>query len=152
MRIEPTYCGLTKGLYRDCQRPAMPDSPIPLCEKHMREAYLHFANHIEALWDTLEEDPLAWSKRVFRPHTEGPDRPVVYYMLIGHHVKIGTTRNLSARLTQLMPDELLATEPGGLELEKERHVQFAQWRDKGREYFLPGPDLRAHIESLGASA
>lgn len=152
MRIERNYCGLTDALDIDCHRPVMPEAPIPLCEKHMRIAYLHFADHIGNRWRHIDEqDQQAFAKNGIPPawpkHTGGP---VVYYALVGHRIKIGHTRVLKHRMGILQPDELLALEPGGIELERKRLKQFAQWRRKGKEYFHPGPDLRAHIENLRA--
>lgn len=78
---------------------------------------------------------------------------VVYYMRVGNRVKIGTTCQLGNRLRQINPEELLATEPGGLSRERQRHREFKALRTHG-EWFELGSPLTEHIaelrEKLGA--
>lgn len=75
---------------------------------------------------------------------------IVYYILRGPLIKIGTTTRPRQRFDALMPDAILAIEPGDKELEGIRHTQFEPLRDRnvGREYFTPGPELIAHIREL----
>lgn len=74
---------------------------------------------------------------------------VVYYVRIHDRVKIGTTANMRERMHILLPDEVLATEPGFRELESLRHAQFAHLRIKGPgERFAPAEDLMSHIRML----
>lgn len=72
---------------------------------------------------------------------------VVYYVRIRDTIKIGTTVNLRSRLYSLVPDELLAIEPGGVRLERMRHQQFAAYRIRG-ERFHPSEELMSHIAML----
>jgi hypothetical protein len=74
-------------------------------------------------------------------------RHVVYYMRFGPVIKIGTTDDLRRRAQTLKPDEVLAAEPGGRDLETKRHHQFARHRAE-RELFFPAPELRAHIKRV----
>lgn len=77
--------------------------------------------------------------------------PVVYYVRRGHLIKIGTTTNLADRMNVLMPDEILAIEPGDRDLERARHQEFADLRVHGQsEHFYPGPELDAHIRRVRA--
>lgn len=78
------------------------------------------------------------------------DAPVVYYLLLGDRIKIGTTIHLRNRLKSLRVDDraVLATEPGGLELERRRHLQFATERLGRREDFAISARLMDHIRSL----
>lgn len=71
----------------------------------------------------------------------------VYYVRCGRLIKIGMTTNLANRFASIRPNEVLAIEPGGLEVEGETHKQFADLR-AGGEYFHPGPSLQQHITSL----
>jgi hypothetical protein len=81
---------------------------------------------------------------------EGGD-PVVYYVRIGDYVKIGFSTRLRNRLASLRADELLAVEPGGPELERQRHKEFSSERiDLRRENFRPSERLEAHIEAIRA--
>ncbi|MEW2415307.1 hypothetical protein AB0953_16550 [Streptomyces sp. NPDC046866] len=73
----------------------------------------------------------------------------VYYVRCGHLIKIGTTINLASRFISIRPNEVLALEPGGQELETARHREFRALRASG-EYFHPGPALQEHILALRA--
>lgn len=73
--------------------------------------------------------------------------PVVYYLEFGNRIKIGTSKNLPARLQGLTYDRLLAIEPGSHALEHLRHVEFKHTRVNG-EWFLDSEPLRQHIASL----
>lgn len=84
-------------------------------------------------------------------------RPVVYYMTSSHRgvVKIGTTVDLESRLRRFnqgrgVQCHVIAHEPGGPSLERERHRQFADAYLIGEWYWLP-PDLVSHIKSLGGA-
>jgi hypothetical protein len=71
---------------------------------------------------------------------------VVYYVRRDRYVKIGTTTQLQDRMRGLMPDEVLALEPGSYTLEGELHKRFAHLRVRPNcEYFLLDDELRAHI-------
>lgn len=81
---------------------------------------------------------------------------VVYYIGVTGEdfVKIGTTKNLQARLRSLSTARadgdrlvILATEPGSYDVEQRRHEQFAEARGHG-EWFKVTPDLQAHIDML----
>ncbi|MFD0405604.1 hypothetical protein ACFVHV_09735, partial [Kitasatospora sp. NPDC127116] len=72
-----------------------------------------------------------------------------YYIRRGDLLKIGTTVNPVRRFNSLLPDEILAFEPGGRAKEASRHAQFAHLRVSERgEYFFLGPDLVAHAAEV----
>ncbi|MDX2538598.1 GIY-YIG nuclease family protein [Streptomyces scabiei] len=74
------------------------------------------------------------------------DGGVVYYVRRGSMVKIGTTVNMYKRMAAILPDEVLATEPGSYSLEAQRHRQFRKLRVTGQvEWFHAGPLLQEHI-------
>lgn len=77
---------------------------------------------------------------------ESPDA-VVYYVRIGERIKIGWSSDLARRMQDLMPEEILAVEPGGPAVEQQRKRQFLHLRIIG-ERFHPGPDLLAHIAEV----
>ncbi|MHC3427205.1 GIY-YIG nuclease family protein [Streptomyces sp. DT18] len=84
------------------------------------------------------------------PGTFG-DEPgaVVYYIRRGEAVKIGTSGQLRHRMAELMPDEVLAVEPGSYTLEAQLHARFAHIRlDPNREYFRLTSELARHIEAV----
>src|SRR5690349_15381919 len=61
-----------------------------------------------------------WQKR----HAQPVRRSIVYYIRRGDLIKIGTTATPQRRFKALMPDEILAFEPGGVDQEAARHRQF----------------------------
>jgi len=74
---------------------------------------------------------------------------VVYYIDLGEHIKIGFTTSLDRRLSALRVDreQLLAYEPGGRDLEKQRHREFKAERLGQRENFRKSERLMRHIEA-----
>jgi|SRR5690606_2816980 len=93
---------------------------------------------------TEEEASLA--DRGLKPDQEGG---VVYYVRRGSMVKIGTTINMQKRMTAILPDEILATEPGSYSLEAQRHREFRSLRVRGQvEWFHAGPPLQEHIRTV----
>lgn len=77
-----------------------------------------------------------------RPRVE-----VVYYLRWEQRIKIGTSSHPRQRLAAIWHQELLAFEQGGRELERRRHVQFAELREGG-EWFRADPRLLAHAEAI----
>ncbi|MGW4505708.1 hypothetical protein ACWENO_13820 [Streptomyces sp. NPDC004436] len=90
-----------------------------------------------------EGDVPRWKKT--RSETRGPDW--IYYVRCGYLIKIGTTTDLAQRFTSIRPNEVLALEPGGQQLETEHHREFKALR-AGGEYFHPGVALQEHILRL----
>ena len=76
-----------------------------------------------------------------------PSRHVTYYVRLGNRVKIGTTTHLANRLQHIPCEELLAVEPGGVDVERERHRQFQQLRVTG-EWFEYAEPLISHVAQL----
>jgi hypothetical protein len=75
---------------------------------------------------------------------------VVYYMRIGNRVKIGYSANLKSRLDSINPEELMAIEPGGMGLERDRHDQFRELHTHGEWFRLEDP-LVSHIDQVRAT-
>lgn len=76
---------------------------------------------------------------------------VYYVRLDSDLIKIGYSAYIADRIAsfRVSINNLLATEPGGLRLEKERHRQFAAERVNGQlEEFHHSPRLQAHMEKL----
>lgn len=112
---------------------------------------------LQVRWKSLsrdeQTDPALMRKMIAEYQGEmaqfqhGAPASVVYYLRFCCLVKIGTTTSIADRLKVIPHHELLATEPGSYDLERERHQQFAHLRDVG-EWFQAGPDLHAHIRTL----
>ncbi|MCF6376914.1 GIY-YIG nuclease family protein [Nocardioides KLBMP 9356] len=137
----------------DCGRPAnsglRPELPS-LCSAHGLEIARHFRAEILA----EEQARLAAlaqrrSDRDVAAQGNVGGRPLVYYARIGNYIKIGYSTHLHDRLRSLRADELLAIEPGGYELEQERHRQFGADRiDERRENFRGSDDLLRHVLAM----
>jgi hypothetical protein len=86
-----------------------------------------------------------------QPKLPEPDRPVtVYYVQVGHLVKIGCTENLKRRLLAYPPyRRVLALEhDSSWAAESQRLIQFAEYLAEGKEWFRPGPALIEHINKI----
>jgi hypothetical protein len=95
---------------------------------------------------TQQQASLAAAQR--RPAVKS--RVCVYYMRMGNRCKIGFTGNIASRVRAINPEELLVTEPGGFELEQQRHAQFSDLRTHG-EWFRYEGALVDHVMALKGS-
>lgn len=75
-------------------------------------------------------------------------QPIVYYVRRGSLVKIGTTASPRKRFAELIPDEILAVEPGERDLEQQRHAEFGALRLAQSEYFHAAPALLDYARKL----
>lgn len=79
--------------------------------------------------------------------------PVIYFARCGEYIKIGFTRGKpQQRLKGLstanpLPVELVATAPGGQDLERELHQRFSAFHWSG-EWFVFSDQIREYIASL----
>lgn len=113
-----------------CDRESWPDVPIPLCQKHALAIWLHVTDLIE---------------QSFTPGPPPPSKPVVYFIQVGTHIKIGTTTCLPARLDTFKthgaePPQLLLAVEGDRTQERQVHALFKADRVHG-EWFTPSPAL-----------
>lgn len=139
-----------------CMRLAEGGGP-PLCQKHINDVIEdHEREKIRWTAEAIAEGRRESEQRAAIHAAErariGEGQSQVYYVRIGDRVKIGYSINLKQRLNALRVPEsaLLATEPGGRQLERERHLQFAAERVGRREDFNPSRRLLAHIEAIKA--
>lgn len=89
------------------------------------------------------------SSEAMKRHAVPVRQSIVYYIRRGNLIKIGTTVNPVKRFDSLMPDEILAHEPGDSKLETIRHNQFSPERvTKRGEYFRGSPRLMKHVASV----
>jgi hypothetical protein len=75
----------------------------------------------------------------------------VYYARRGSLVKIGTSSDIYRRMAEILPDEVMAVEPGSYALESKMHLQFRHLRalSRGqREWFRLEQELRDHITGV----
>lgn len=150
-----------------CRLPLLVKEPIALCGMHAKQLAnaRGFRDNIVKHPDVVFEEMLArrdehvhlQQQSIFKlaaAHSAEQSRirsakGHVYYIRLRGCIKIGFTINMKARMGQLMPDKILATEPGTRKLEARRHKQFDKLRaDIGREYFKPESDLMDHIAAV----
>lgn len=107
---------------------------------------------LAAAWELASANPvLRWRQArrvdVSRLLSGKPHAPVVYFVRVGHRVKIGTSKNLRERLLALYlgPQDVLAVVPGNRHVEAAYHRRFADSNAEapGRpELFRVGLHLR----------
>lgn len=120
-----------------------------LCNEHAWEVVNRYRHAVEADIELARRRKAAEAERRESVRQGNGEGSLVYYARIGDYIKIGFSTRLKNRLKSLRADELLAIEPGGLEVERERHHQFADERiDMKRENFRPSPTLEAHVAAL----
>lgn len=141
-----------------CDRPSLPGAPFPICILHAARLMSYLDSRMPSLLDDRMMVMVRSMEKVHpapkRPGLPQPNQvfdPVVYYIRVGEHIKVGYTSNLTERLRAYPPDSIvLATEPGDRDLESERHRQFRDERRMGQEWFNPSERLLAHIEQIKA--
>lgn len=79
--------------------------------------------------------------------------PVVYFVVNGSRVKIGTTQNIRERIRTLClrMDDVALVLHGGQEHERSLHERFAEHRAGDTEWFDLADDLAAFVATGGAS-
>lgn len=129
---------------KDCGLPVVADSPVPICQVHLRQAYTYIADQM------VKRAEERTHHRAERSEPENADRPrpLVYYAERGNLIKIGTTIALRQRMAALMVDRLLATEPGDYQLEGLRLKQFRHLLVRGREWHRRDDALLSHIAMI----
>lgn len=157
-RAESTRCtALTRsGKFCD-ERKTLPDAPFPICIEHAALLLRYLKSYMPNAMDDriiLMGQAAVEERERLAPVRERREREsVVYYVQVGQHIKVGYTSDLPSRMRAYPPmRRLLATEPGGPVLEKQRHAQFANDLRHGNEWFHPSPALLAHINRLRQAA
>ena len=155
------YSGVKLGLIQreccdpDCDAAPMDGSPVPLCPRHfaaVARAFIAIAKdrHDQAVLDVIDSvNPEKTLSRAFK--VIGDDRrsrAVVYFVRFGSRIKIGTTTDLSRRLTEIPHDEVLCVVPGGADVERRHHEDFARWRLTG-EWFAATDECLAAVAAIG---
>lgn len=147
----------------------------PLCKNHCRQlaaSMMYVPEVRDAMLDTAASaevtvraeqrehqkaiaDAEFVAQATFNNQVRRPDCPIVYYVRLGFdHIKIGTSIYLPQRMRDLRvidTSHVLAAEPGGREVERRRHLQFAHLKyEILLEDFRQAPDLMEHIAAVRA--
>ena len=147
---EPDY-GVRECCIPDCEHLVPRNRSIPVCHSCGVKIAVHHAGDADLALGVQREQQIQREQAKARRDAAYAGQSQVYYIRIGDHIKIGYSTNLKQRISQLrlQRSALLATEPGGRELEKERHRQFSADRIvSNREDFEPSPRLMAHIDAI----
>lgn len=137
-----------------CDSHAMAGAPFPICARHAIRVFEFIADELKSrtttagALDALRTFTANHATNVKRaPFNPQPE--CVYYVQVGPHIKIGHTMHLKARMEAYpRTARLLAVEYGSVTLEKQRHRQFGEDRETGREWFRASQALMQHIEEL----
>lgn len=147
-------CTIEHANGKFCDSPSMKDAPFPICPHHAIKLHKHmlevYAAEILGPQPTDEERERTWTARGQRHKEALNQQSLVYYVRIHDFIKIGVTTKIKQRMQQLRvpTDAILATEPGGRDLEKDRHKQFADLRIGTLENFKPTKRLIEHIDAV----
>jgi len=114
--------------------------------------------------DVTDSKPLRTERVYNRPHRFSPadERresrsslarevgPVVYFIRTKRDlIKIGFTTDIATRHSTFGSfDQILALQAGTIADEKALHVRFSELLADRNEYFRPGPDLLAYINTI----
>lgn len=139
-----------------CGGPLIEERNLPLCTIHFIKVGHVFVGEFQVRVfsaQSAKDDPAALVEQAARRAEQERARQaaaVVYYVRIHDVIKIGYTSNLRTRVSGLRvdPDAVLATEPGGRDLEAIRHREFAECRIGRREDFRPTERLLRHIDHV----
>lgn len=148
-RIATSRCTVINRKQAFCDAPSIPESPFPICGRHATELYGFLRDTLDAA-DPFAGIPTMSVITEVPQHFDG--RQVVYYLRSGLYIKIGRTGDVRRRMYHYQPGvELVALEPGGYELEQQRHAEFEHLRVGQREWFSAGPELVAHVVGIRES-
>lgn len=131
----------------ECPRKASGRVPmVPMCNYHALQIAMLFRSDVLAVAEREQVDASTQRAEAKAARSGNREGALVYYAQIGNYIKIGFSTRLQARMRTLRVDKLLAIEPGGPELERQRHIDFAAERvDLRRENFRASPALLGHI-------
>ena len=136
-----------------CDGDSLPDAPFPICVVHAAEVLRYLNSVVTDGGAAVEAARAIEGEDVPSILIPDEDAPLVYYLRVGNHIKIGHSTNFTVRRRQYPPDaELLAVEFGDTALELQRHRQFRKDLARRREWFTPSPELMAHIKDLAEQA
>lgn len=148
----PDRCGI-----EGCASQAVPElSDFPVCSYHFEKIIKkHKAKATQRERDQLTRQKDGVAQVAARDEKRKEwlrAREQVYYVRTGQNtIKIGFSAHLLNRIQsyRLPLTALLATEPGGRTVERERHQQFAEYRyGPKREDFVDAAELMEHIQLM----
>lgn len=133
------------------------DHPLYLCRRHALAVSLNVTDrlHANALSATSTTGSAIEEATTASPDvwTQGSHPPVVYFLVNGDRVKIGTSTNIVARVSalSLRPSNAALLLQGGNDLEKALHDHFGSDRIARTEWFVFSPRIKDYIDRRKAS-
>lgn len=153
--IDPTGILLAKGVTcaasTGCTNPLVPDCPVHLCAKHLREVYEFAHDLVENSWDEAVRGYVAELHTRFRPPRAVTKRTPgnLYFIRFGDRIKVGYSTNPEVRIAELPHEEVLGIVPGTRSDEKSWHRLLADFHVTG-EWFRADPEVLAMIARVVA--
>lgn len=148
---QPILCGM-------CRQPGMADEMVKTGRKDV--CFTCAWEIVEGLGRIYNAPEITALERIkfraengnerFRKEPEADLNPGwVYYIRMGDMMKIGYATDVSKRMRAYPPNaELLAAHPGTKDVEKFMHRRFAEFRERGREWFTLAPEIMEHIAGV----
>lgn len=146
------HCRVVGSDVSETRKPVLPEGVCVMMEG-LLERYGRTCSDLR--WSRADVAP-ADTRQAWRSAKKRADE-IVYFLRAGDFVKIGkATGSPDNRVSQLktgcpFPIEVMATMPGGLDVESQLHKRFAGIRAHG-EWFHATHELIAYVESLGGAA
>ena len=135
-----------------CSLDAIPESPVALCPKHLREAFEFGSALVDGrVGQLVHEAAEALTSGRPTPPPVLPERNGqpgwVYFIRFGERIKIGYSTTPYRRIAALPHDAVLGLIPGSLHVEHDWHRRFKASRVVG-EWFHATADL---LLAIGAA-
>lgn len=136
-----------------CPADPVPDAPVALCAKHLREVYTFAAEMVEQNWDGAVREYVADLHDTFKPPkaVKQPLAGWVYFIQFGDRVKIGYTTKPAQRMQGLPHDRVIGMVPGTRDDEASWHRLLAPHHIVG-EWFAAEPEVLAMLERVASAA
>ena len=134
-----------------CQHPPIPDAPVAICGKHLRELYEFASDMVTERWDSAVREYVSDLHGTFKPPraVRQPLTGWVYFIRFGDRIKVGFTTNPDRRLKDLPHEEVLGVMEGSRQDEAGWHALLADYRTVG-EWFRAEPEVIEHIRQVVA--
>lgn len=160
---QPTRCR-----FPDCRTVAIHHTGLDLCHEHRNHLALALLPTVYRKWPirdwygAVKEYEVAFGpidRKIEQPRHADPlprstkHAEIVYFIVTGARVKIGTTTNIKHRMANMaLPGDakLTHTIPGGRRLEQEFHTRFRAHRIGGSEWFHVRADLADFLSAIEA--
>lgn len=137
MKIVASEC-----CYPNCAAPLSGTLDQPLCDRHAVAVYREVR---DAMGDPTAQALAAIAPAPTTKAADPRSTGSIYFVQFGDRIKIGFTTNMKQRMKVIPKDQILATTPGSLGVERRIHNRFAHLRITG-EWFRADKELLDYVE------